>query len=350
MERLLAGNEEKRSDETLATPSQEPAMSPELFAQLTGQRRRRRQSSAVRTFVGIVSAGVIGSAIGYYVLLWILGADGDFLNVAQYLPGAILPGAFEAAPPELAAKPNPKSYTASKEPIPGGDSAVEPARFDAPLTDTTEPAEPSTFATAEATPISDTIAPPIRDARFFSAEQVKAALQSAKSAQAGLVTGDLEDGEAARKAKGASYQKLCGLAEKATFASAASQSSSFGSLRQDIDEFFRETLSDEHTRGEVARIVPIWAAYKDRGLNGVFFAGTVVDHSPQGDVVECRIDLGAGEPLTVLVPQDQAAQLEESARPLAVIGSIVDSPASHVSGYNGDAAQVVWVDRLIRLE
>ena len=113
---------------------------------------------------------------------------------------------------------------------------------------------------------------------------------------------------------------------------------------------FRETLSDAHTRGEVARIVPKWIGSKYRKHGGVFFAGTVIGESSKGQVVECRVDLGAGDPLTILVPDTLAKGLDNSGRPLGIVGSIVDSPAQHVSGYDGDAPQAVWVGRLIPLD
>jgi hypothetical protein len=163
------------------------------------------------------------------------------------------------------------------------------------------------------------------------------------------MAGDLRDDASVRRTKGASYQRICALAEKVTFIDPASQSSSVGTV-QLVDDFFRETLSDERVRDEVARIVPIWTAYKDRQSSGVFFAGTVHGQTSWGDVVESRIDLGAGDSITILLPEAQADPLKDPAQPLAIVGSIVNDPAEQVSGYQGDATQVVWVGRLIRLK
>ena len=47
--------------------------------------RRRPRKSFLRQLVGIVGGGIVGLALGYYLLLWIGGPDRDFLQLGQQL-------------------------------------------------------------------------------------------------------------------------------------------------------------------------------------------------------------------------------------------------------------------------
>jgi hypothetical protein len=282
-------------------------------------------------------AGVVGTAIGYYILLAASGPSGDFLDVAQYLPSAILPGSFA-----------PKTFVAGKEPIVAGEVPEQQASFNAPsATGNTEPEEPHTFTPTEVEPIGDVGAPRVSGAPTYTSDELAAALQTAKDAKAGLMTGSLADGDAVQRRKGNSFSVLCDLAEKATFDDVDSADAP---LAQEADVLFREALSDARIRGEVGRIVPLWIASKHRKNGGVFFAGTISDPTTRGQLVECRIELDEGVPLTLIIPASMASELDKSSRPVGVVGSLVDRPVDTISGYDGEASQVVWVGRLIELD
>lgn len=355
MERLLNGDDDAPTDDQpeLVQPaglstadeqeaSDQPIVDVEMFTMPTGL-RRRRQPSLVRTMVGIVLSGVVGLGLGYVLLLWLLGPSGDFLQVAHYLPSVVLPESF-AGPPPQAARSTPQI-----------DRDAKPARFDAPVDDSKSPAqsvsEPSQFDPPAASPIAAAAdAPHVTNAQSYSADELSAALRAAQEAQPNLVRGDLGDGKAVQQAKGHSYAKLCDLANAATFVGAASQSDTVEGVQREVDTLFHDTLVDAHTRGEVARIAPMWISNKRRTHGGVFLAGTVTDAVAQGDVVECQIDLGAGAPLTLIVPKPLAERLDHSHRAIGVVGAIVDSPAQHITGYTGSATQAVWVGRIVPLE
>jgi hypothetical protein len=341
MERLLAGNNGVPTDEQAPQYGDEdhPFIHAELFAPSSGI-RRRRPSSMARMLIGVIAFGVIGLAIGYYILLAWRGTEGDVLNLAQFLPRAILPSEFSEA-----------AYADDKSAMTGEAEQVDQARFDVPLAESdTKLDEPTPLAPPAAMPITEVVAPHVAGAPLYSVDECAVALQAAKEAQLGLVTGRLSDGAAVRRAKGISFSLLADLAQKATFVDAAARPTSVAPLQQETETLFRETLSMADIRGEVGRIVPLWIGSKHRTHGGIFFAGTVLSDATKGEVVECRIDLEAGEPLTILVPPALAGKLQGSGRPLGFVGSIVDRPADSVSGYNGDAAQAVWIGQVIPLE
>ena len=376
MERSLADVEGKPGRESTAEPQEPPIassndqsesanqwsteISPTLSIGSGGKPRRKK--SALRSVATTGIAGAIGIALGYYALFWIAGPSADFLGVAPYLPSAVLPADFQSPASQLAATTPPVNEDAER--------AEVPASFNEPVAPPSEPSarelddalpaeadvqteEPAEFDTAEAAPLTSDLpqgTAAIVSAPTFTADELAVALRAAQEAQPGLVTGDLNDSRDVQRAKGYSYSILCDLAQKATFVDKSSRAEYVEPLESEVDALFRQTLADQHTRDEVAVIVPKWIASPNRKHGGVFFAGAVVSGTNQGSVVECSVDVGGGTSLIVLVPQQHAELLTDPGRPVGFVGWIVERPAGQVTGYTGDAPQAIWASRLISLE
>jgi hypothetical protein len=141
---------------------------------------------------------------------------------------------------------------------------------------------------------------------------------------------------------------LADLAQKATFATQLPGAGT-SRLSPDVEQFFRQTLADKHTRDEVAQIAEKWLNHPNRPQNGIFFVGTVLRQEAKGGVTECTVDLGTGQRMTVIVAaSDSAAQ--NSNRPVAVVGAIVEKPSEQIQGYSGTATKAVVANSLISLE
>ncbi len=407
MDRLLAELQDQPADELVAsvsadTPKAAEAVAPaaaaaawspdEALAIRRQANKPRRERSIVRTLLMTTVGGLMGLGLGYYALLWLRGPEIDFLQVAKYLPQAILPASFHPAPRQMAAAPPVRSTVEdtpaepiSDEPAPTADETAKaadatPKDADAPaekLATFTEPvdakksaaadgdrygikdsagdkpAEPAAFDVPPATPVKEIATPRepvhISGAPSFTATELSAALEAGKGAEAGLVDGNLADDREVARTKGFSYSILADLAQKVTFADAAS-SNEVVKLQQEADELFRKTLATPHARDEVSQIVPKWITSPNRRQGGVFFAGSVVSHDAKGTVSQCSVDLGGGQSLPVLVPAEQGDQLKGSSSPVAVVGWIVDKPAEQVAGYTGSAPQAVYAAKLIPLE
>jgi hypothetical protein len=398
MERLLAETENQPLDELEMSDEQldEPVLheehapqfsdaSPDALPQVQPRGKAPRKRSLVRTLVLTVSSGIIGLALGYYALLWLRGPSGDIGDIAKYLPQAILPSSFHAKPKERIATlpPRPPADTADTAPAdatpPSVSDASEPpaekqANFNEPAEPkamaksgeegsagknavgdvgapseppATEPAkldEPPASSVTEITPPNK--APVISNAPSFTGAELSAALQAAEKAKSGLSNGSLTDGREVQRAKGFSYGVLADLAQKSLFVPA----SEAAAPQAEADELFRKVLADEHTRSEVAQIVPKWIASPNRRHGGIFFAGSVKSSVAKGAVTECSVDLGAGPSLTVLVPTGDAAAQANAPGMVVIAGWIVDAPAQHIDGYSGDTQQAVYARNLIPLE
>jgi hypothetical protein len=247
-----------------------------------------------------------------------------------------------AAPAEkqatFTAPPEPAKKTADTDdryaiPAAKNESAMrEPAPLEAP------PAKAITETASKAEPVR------IANAPSFTAAEVSTSLAAANAAETGLETGSLQDGKEVAHAKGVSYMAISDFAQKATFADAADATKS----QQQSDEFFRKLLSNAHTRDEVAQIAPRWLAHPKRPQNGVFMAGSVSRGENKGSVVEYNVELNGGPTVVVVVPAG-GPEPQASAKPVAVVGSIVDHPAD-IAGYTGKAPQVVFAKSLLPLE
>jgi len=161
------------------------------------------------------------------------------------------------------------------------------------------------------------------------------------------VAGDLSD-KAVRQTKGRSYATLCELAEVLTFCddTPAARSRPEG----ECEAIFRRTLSDTHTRNEVARIAAIWIDSPNRRHGGVFLAGTTSGGEIVGDVYEYQLHAEDGAVRPILSPHPLESGTGGTSTQFGIVGTIVDRPAETVTGYSGDAWQAIWIGRAIPLD
>lgn len=350
----------------------EPAAAPTSSAPfiLPGLPPRRKKRSVVGVLVGAALGGVVGSAGALFVLLWILGPDGDFLQVARYLPSAALPKSFATKPAVVVAQSQP-SHSAPAETTDSEPAASKnmPATFTAEVKQLAEESADDPLAATdsdannhfdeEPSPLDEPAAAPIAEASAaaplplqgpsFTVEQLAEALAAAGDAQPGLVTGDLSDA-AVRRTKGMSYAKLCDLAEALTFVNRNAPSIESEQATTDSERLFRETLSDPHTRSEVDRIATLWIDSPHRRHGGVFLAGTLNGGAISGDVYEYELNTDDGVKLALLSAEPLDRSVESSHRQVGVVGSIVAHPTADVTGYQGTANRAIWVTRAFPLD
>jgi hypothetical protein len=334
--------------------------------------RPRRKRSVVRMLAGTMIGGLVGLTIGYFVLLYLLGPEGDLLHVAKYIPSAVLPSSFKSNSTPIAdagrvPAPLSESAPATSESTPPEESANIPAGYveETPATSEsivgeglsgderydTEPApleEPAAVPIAEQSPVATPL--PVRGPTF-TVDQLATTIGASKAALAGLTTGDLND-PAVRRTKGMSYAKLCDLAEALTFVDRSSPSVESDDAIETATRLFRETLSDAHTRDEVTRIAEIWISSPHRTHGGVFLASAVHGGQIAGDVYEYEtaVDDGNGGKIALLMREPLDASLESSEQPIGIIGTIVERPADDVAGYQGTSKRAIWGAAAVPLE
>ena len=278
-------------------------------------------------------------------------ASGDSASASAENALADEPGATAAAATESPAdRPEQAAFTAtedvaSNEPEPDPYAFPSPEGAQAQAPGASEEALPSDEAGTSASGAA-VIAPPLVNPIAFTGQDLRASLSAAQQAQPGLVAGDLSDGKEVQRAKGFSYSMLADLAQKLIFA----QGDDLADAQQAALALYRETLSDAHTREEVAQILPKWVASRHRKHGGVFFAATITNLEPRDGVTEAQAQLDTGQSIAVLLPSELAAELESTSGPVAIVGWIVENARQNLTAYDGAAEQAVWVGSAIALD
>jgi len=330
--------------------------------------RPRKKRSTVRMLVEVALGGAVSLPLAYFVLLYAKGPESDFLDVAQYLPSAVLPSAFHPTSTkiaEAAVPPTPPIEATEEEPVADDTEGVNvPASYVEEATPAPVSLPTSTAAvddrygtTSSPLPLDEPAASPIATASkpfplsgpTYTIEQLKTALDAGERARSGLVTGDLSDA-AVRRTKGMSYAKLCDLAYALVFLDRSSPKEQSDELKQRAQRLFDKIFSDARVRDEVNRIAAIWIDSPHRRHGGVFLSGKLSSGRIAGDVYEYQLTDAQGDTLDLLMQEPLDPLLDGSSHPLGIVGTIVDKPAEQIAGYRGAAARAIWVEDTIPLD
>ncbi|HJT36698.1 MAG TPA: hypothetical protein VJ783_32045 [Pirellulales bacterium] len=325
-------------------------------------RRKASGWGVLGQLIGMAAGGVVGLAIGYWILLWI-NPRADFLNLRGKLPTWMTPGGRrETSPwrnPSAAGPPahgtgrsladllnEPESGSATDE-AGESDDAFQTAEF-SQVGQIDSADDPHTEAPA---PNGPTPQPPLgpRDFTPHTADELQAALDAAaRAVRCPYCEGKRRRCEHCRGTGVGNitvpvFERLCQLAEIATFAQ-------FDEADTAARDEFRTAAQDlllligaDRDRGEViGRLAANRLDDGQRSSNGVILAGTVAQTGYQGDLFTVRIVLsGIGRTVTV-ASRDSPEPLFGPRDHILILGSIVDSPSHNLAGYEGGLPQVIW--------
>ena len=360
--------------------------------------RTRREASAFSLFgqfVGIAVGGVLGLALGYWILLWILGAQADFLHLRGKLPRWLLPARrhneagknlpMASRQGDRIGQPGRSLGDVLRDPpdkvIPDASSTAEPSAEDT----TTPSGEPS--AATDVRPVRPRDVAPIergppptlpgghlgpRAFRPRTVSELTSTLERADRAlrcphcqaptavKLAAFTAPATDTQPATDSpfnalrcdycRGkplanltvAAFDRLCDLAEIVTFVQFDQDDPHRDECRR-AAEAIAMAVGSQRDRVEIAgRLAGARLDESQRQSNGIVLAGTVQRAESEGDLFVIQIMLfGSGKPVTVISRQPPEPLVQRRDR-LVVLGSIVDSPRDNLAGYAGNLSQVVW--------
>jgi hypothetical protein len=383
--------DEEEAAEREAQSSPDYAAFGQQAATMRTVRRTRRQASplgALGQFVGMALGGVVGLALGYWVLLWVGGAQADFLHLRGKLPAWLLPGRRHNDAGQNGPLADQRDRRSGRTP---GDVVRDPPG-DAPNAGESSPRARDPFAAGPATAHSEPGAPsdarPTSTAssplverlplggqdfpegylgpRAFKARTVSeltAVLEKADRALrcphcqapspvklAAFTTAangepphcDYCRGKPPANLTAAAFERLCDLAEALTFVQFEQDDPRRDECRE-AAEAIALAIGAQRERTEIAgRLAAQRLDNSQRHSNGILLAGTVQRAEREGDLFAIQLMLlGSGRPVTVISGQPPDPPAERRDR-LVVLGSIIDSPRDNLAGYRGDLPQVVW--------
>jgi hypothetical protein len=340
--------------------------------------RRKRRPAGVRTLVGVIGGGVLGIALGAYGLLWLQGPNGDFLGLAKWLPPAMLPSSMSSMAnvetdddvsvasqaddaPDGASMPqadeNLLSTDSDEQGMAPGAAATlpndnQPPRLDPevmqataeePVADAPTAAAPTVApAPAASTPTAWPTTPivgDLRNVKLYSVAELGELLEDADAAHRQFLAGDLTK-QQSWATMGPAYMAIAALAERYTLTDPSAYGNELITKQLAAKNIFRGTLGDPARRTDLATIAARWLQHERRQNQGVVLIGRVRDLQPNGKWTQYTIDVPLGEgtvAATVLMDRISFTTGDE----VAVVGAILQKPLQRLTGYQGEAAEVV---------
>lgn len=364
-----------------AVELEEPAL------RVAAQPRRKASGwGVVGQLFGMVVGGAAGLAIGYWILLWI-NPRADFLELRGKLPSWMMPAGRRHAPPwqdSSAAEPSgPGAGRRSladllREPDAGGpalevggpEDFAQPADFSqVDVVDSSDDAQ----AGDDPLPHEPTPREPIGPRGFspHTADELKSALAAALRAvrceycqgnprphrAEPSASDETPSSETPRKTprcehcRGTGvgnitvpvFERLCELAEIATFAQFDAADAAARDECRNAAQDLLLLIAADRDRGEViGRLAADRLDDSQRPSNGVILAGTVARTQHEGDLFTMRIVLSGIARTVTVVSRDAPEPAFGPRDHVLILGSIVDSPANNLAGYEGDQPKVIW--------
>jgi hypothetical protein len=299
--------------------------------------------SFFRQLVGIAGGGVIGLAIGYYVLLWIGGPQKDFLEIGHRLPPWAVPAAFHRV--EVRTAPSQDDARRSLADLLDAD---DEGRDELGL-----PVEPEGMPPAplpgEQVPAVDAIKTEVAvlDPPKRTTADLEAALQAAADVRLSLVAGELND-PALRPLKSSAYRAFAALADAVTFAQATpGREAEHKAFATQAEQLLVDTLVSERMKGQLGGLAAEWLDAAGRDSKGVVAAGHVAgSHMGIADQRGILVEL-AGTTRRLAVVGPHAIDAPRGAN-VVVVGTLIDKPHVRIGGYTGSADQVVWAGLVLQ--
>lgn len=313
-------------------------------------KRKKKEKGAARLIIEVLVGGILGLAIGYYVLCWVLGpehglpelplpllphtmhwfagaeqtdkeADDDAGNRQAEQPSAKEPGTpkRQPEPPPESQQPSPNENEVAKPDAPPARSPVEqPEPKPAPL--------PADYVGPRAPP-------------SFTSDELGKALKAAHDALSAEGT--------AGKITPEAYQKLCRMGHVLTFVEGDARDGRLADRRQAIRTILKRLGDQPGGTDQIGRLAGALLENKQPSQGGVLLAGTAGRVATQGRLRGAMVRLAAhGGSVSVLSDRPLPFAAGDQ---VIILGSIVSNPAEELVGYSGSKPLVVWTGTAIRL-
>ncbi|MBN1853192.1 MAG: hypothetical protein JW829_10730 [Pirellulales bacterium] len=343
----------------------------------------RPRKSALRQLIGFVGGGVIGLALGYYILLWIGGPDRDFLELGEKLPVWMVPKAFHETEPDVAQTFD--SVSNRDEVVSGDDWTGDPIEPDTGLEGTSDVprtaeetiSSENTYETSNTKSDRDQTTTPgifdpgtaipkppaplgLRDIEPVTSDELAAAIDAATAARDPLIEGDLTD-KVNQPKKGKNYIVYCKLAEALTRiadstgiglgseqAGAGFQPMDWKPLCDAARELLAGTIRSEKTRLELGTIAQKWLDNPYRDNQGILLVEKAMGPYPCAPYSGLQFAFD-GVPRTIPIVSSEPLPYQEG-DPIVVMGMIIDDPAARLLRFTQTPPRIVFTRMIFRAD
>lgn len=293
------------------------------------------------TIIGVIGGGIMGIYLGAFVLTR-MGVP--LPDVVANLPG-IAPADEIDEPEDGADQPDgvdnppvapvdpitPEPKVEPKKP------AIQPPKVDPPKKD--PPAKPK--KKTPSVPPKEFVG--VLGGPTFTPNELGAALGAAHKAsgggpgRSGLVA-ILDDSV---------YEQLCTLATRTTFVTAVEGDKTLEDRKAGIDRVMKRVVGNYANVVTLGKLGTARFGSVSGDDRGIVVAGAVRSIEEQGKVVVIDlVQYGTAANVTVISPI--RANLRNGSGAV-ILGTVIDDPATHISGYTGDLKRVIWGGRAVRI-
>lgn len=332
-----------------------PALGAEGLAPGRPRTPRRPQGGGfLGQLIGVVGGGILGVAIGYYLLNWWGGPQFNFLDLP--LPGLPVDQPVADAPRDAAPPPElPEPDGAAAAPVaPAAPDANGPAMPAEPEADTSPPLPadyvgPRTFTSR---PIAELESVLLAAKGLVICDRCQSTgLVTVKDAATGSssqrVPCDQCGGQTGAPLSPQGFATVCQLAELVAFAE-PEPNEAVNIRRKDALRAIlaRATKSDEQ-RAAIGREAGARLETPQVAGEGILLAGTLDAVGREGRLHWGRVILpGSARPVMIVSRTGLPGKPGDD---LGVLGVVVDRPREELVGYAGDEPRVIWVGLATRL-
>jgi hypothetical protein len=298
-------------------------------------RRRRTQTSAIGLLLKMALAGVVGSVMGYLIVLWCcqwMGRTDDPLGLAHYYPNAVLPQTFKHGVDKQAPKGNRLEYT----PPPREEESTGPSEEEPAILTATHEERFALVDDAAVEPLP--VRPTLKRVPEFNLDDLQVATTEATAYAPGLLEGDFAQSET-RKVKGAAYAKLAHLAQ---VLAGLDPNVAGHALVAPAQQVFPPLFQESRQRAENSLIAEKWITSANRKHGGIFFCGQPDEGVERGSVVEYHVQLPSRNSLPVFTTEKLDFDSYSNAQSVGVVGYLLEDASRQIEGYNGQTTQGVW--------
>lgn len=316
--------------------------------------RRRKQKSMARELAGWVFGGVAGLVIAYYLLNFIRGESGNFLEIP--LPGVShtyqhspdwFPGWMKAAPEsEEDASDEIADLSEVFRPALQEDAGgSEPPAFPVPKTEPagTPPSAGPYSGLGGATP-------PPQPRTFPDGYVGLASPPSYTSDELGEALKAVEErvGEKSEPISEEAYRKWCRLAEVVTFTQRGPGAEQLRDRKAAARALLAKIGQGEANLDKIGFLAGKLCMAGNRPSNGILLAGRVISLASEGNAHGAQVELAASG-RTILVAGKRPLPAKEGESVL-ILGRIVDHPAENLVGFKTQQSLVVWAGLTVTIE
>lgn len=317
--------------------------------------------SAVGQLVGILAGGVLGVALGYWLLNYFGGARYDFLHVPLPLVAHTQSSdVAEAAPvvPSVAPSVTPSAVVATPPVSAAAAPAMEPIPPEAPTSMT--PGNPAIampqggveFPRYNSADLGESLAaahaavgcPHCKSTGFVNEVEVTGVTQlgerQIERKARRRVPCEHCDGKPTGRITADVFARLCQLSQVVTFVEIEPGDPQLVHRKEAVEQVLLRAASDQAKQNALGRLAGYHLAETSRATSGVLLAGTVQSIDRQGRLFTTRLVL-FGLPEVVTVVSTARPPLKATDKVL-VAGSIIDQPRDKLLEYEGTLPQIVW--------